>query len=83
MKRYEWVFYRAYIVLGKRYSIPEQIKEKIEAASPDELYIVAAKANTQGFVINRNKVSAYVVPTFNESNILAAANIIKRYIAVL
>ena len=42
--------------MGKRYSIPEQIKEKIEAASPDELYIVAAKANTPGFVINRNKL---------------------------
>ena len=54
MKQYEWVFYTAY--MGKRYSIPEQIKEKIEAASPDELYIVAAKANTPGFVINRNKL---------------------------
>ena len=54
--------------------------KKIEAAFPDQLYFVTAKANTPEFVLNANEISAYVVPT-NESNILTAANI--RYIAVL
>ena len=51
--------------------------KKIEAAFPDQLYFVTAKANTPEFVLNANEVSAYVVPT-NESNILTAANIIKK-----
>ena len=57
---------------GKRYSIAEQIKEKD-----------GAKANTPEIVLSAHKVSAYVAP-IKESNILTAANIIKkRYIAVL
>ena len=51
---------------GKRYSIAEQIKEKN-----------GAKANTPEIVLNAHKVSAYVAPT-KESNILTAANIIKK-----
>ena len=54
-----------------------KLKKKIEAAFPDQLYFETAKANTPEIVLNANKVSAYVAPT-KESNILTAANIIKK-----
>ena len=53
-----------------------KLKKKIEAAFPDQLDFVTAKANTPEIVLNANKVSAYVAPT-KESNILTAVNIIK------
>ena len=54
-----------------------KLKKKINATFPDQLYFVTAKANTPEIVPNANKVSAYVAPN-KESNILTAANIIKK-----
>ena len=54
------------------------LKKKM-AAFLDQLHFVTAKANTPEIILNANKVSAYVVSN-NESNILTAANIIKKKI---
>ena len=54
-----------------------KLKKKVEAAFPDQLYFVTAKANTSEIALNANKVSLYVAP-INESNIVTAVNIITK-----
>ena len=53
--------------------------KKMEAAFPDQLYFVTAKANTPEIVLNANKVSAYTAATI-KSNILTETDKIKKSI---